>query len=62
MRAPANRTAPSGRSPDEDPASPMFSPVPSLPDFVAQEHEVLAFWRQRGTFAKLRAQISGGPK
>ena len=40
----------------------MFSPVPSLPDFVAQEHEVLAFWRERGTFAKLRAQNAGGPR
>ena len=40
----------------------MFSPVPSLPDFVAQEHEVLAFWRERSTFAKLRAQNAGGPR
>jgi isoleucyl-tRNA synthetase len=40
----------------------MFSPVPSRPDFVTQEHEVLAFWRERGTFAKLRAQNAGGPR
>ena len=40
----------------------MFSPVPSRPDFVAQEHEVLAFWRERGAFAKLRAQNAGGPR
>ncbi len=25
------------------------------------EHEILAFWRERGTFAQLRAQNAGGP-
>ncbi|MCI0346829.1 MAG: class I tRNA ligase family protein, partial [Chloroflexi bacterium] len=40
----------------------MFSPVPSRPDFVAQEHDVLELWRERGTFAKLRAQNAGGPR
>jgi isoleucyl-tRNA synthetase len=40
----------------------MFSPVPSRPDFVAQEHDILALWRERGTFAKLRAKNAGGPK
>ncbi len=37
----------------------MFRPVPSRPDFVAQEHEVLAFWKERGSFARLRAQNAG---
>ena len=26
------------------------------------EHEALAFWRERGTFAELRAQNAGGPR
>ncbi len=40
----------------------MFRPVPSRPDLVPLEHEVLAFWRERGTFAALRAQNANGPK
>ena len=40
----------------------MFRPVPSRPDFVALEHEILAFWRERGSFARLRAQNAGGPR
>jgi isoleucyl-tRNA synthetase len=40
----------------------MFRPVNSKPDFVAQEHEILALWRERRTFARLRAQNAGGPK
>jgi isoleucyl-tRNA synthetase len=40
----------------------MFQPVTSKPDFVAQEHELLARWRDRRTFARLRAQNAGGPK
>jgi isoleucyl-tRNA synthetase len=40
----------------------MFRPVTSKPDFVAQEHEILALWRERRTFARLRAQNAGGPK
>ncbi len=40
----------------------MFRPVSSKPDFVAQEHEILALWRERQTFARLRAQNAGGPK
>ncbi len=40
----------------------MFRPVTSKPDFVAQEHELLAMWRDRGTFARLRAQLAGGPR
>ncbi len=40
----------------------MFAPVSSKPDLVAQEHEILAFWRERRTFARLRAQNAGGPR
>jgi isoleucyl-tRNA synthetase len=39
----------------------MFRPVPTRPDFVAMEHETLDFWRERGTFAQLRAQNADGP-
>ena len=39
----------------------MFQPVSAKPDFVAQEHELLARWRERRTFARLRAQNAGGP-
>ncbi len=40
----------------------MFRPVPTRPDLVAIEHELLEQWRQRGTFARLRAQNAGGPR
>ena len=40
----------------------MFRPVSSKPDFVAQEHEVLALWRERRTFARLRAQNAGNER
>src|SRR3990172_2335732 len=40
---------------------PMFRPVPARPDLIAMEHEILAFWRERGTFAKLQAQNADGP-
>src|SRR3972149_2479785 len=40
----------------------MFRPITSKPDFVAQEHEVLALWRERRTFARLRVQNEGGPR
>src|SRR5664280_2665579 len=40
----------------------MFAPVASKPDLVAQEHEILALWRERRTFARLRAQNAGGPR
>ncbi len=39
----------------------MFQPVNAKPDLVAQEHEILAMWRDRQTFARLRAQNAGGP-
>jgi isoleucyl-tRNA synthetase len=37
----------------------MFRPVSSKPDLVAGEHEILALWRDRQTFARLRAQLAG---
>ncbi|MGZ6267724.1 MAG: class I tRNA ligase family protein [Candidatus Limnocylindrales bacterium] len=40
----------------------MFTPVSSKPDFVAQEHEILALWRDRRTFARLRAQNAGNER
>jgi isoleucyl-tRNA synthetase len=40
----------------------MFRPVDSKPDFVAQEYEILDQWRERRTFARLRAQNAGGPR
>ncbi|MEW5991192.1 MAG: class I tRNA ligase family protein [Chloroflexota bacterium] len=40
----------------------MFRPVPTRPDLVAMEHEILAFWRERRTFARLRAQNADGPR
>jgi isoleucyl-tRNA synthetase len=40
----------------------MFRPVSAKPDLVAQEHEVLAEWRARRTFERLRAQNAGGPR
>ena len=40
----------------------MFQPVSAKPDLVAQEHEILAMWRDRQTFARLRAQNAGGPR
>ena len=39
----------------------MFRPVSSKPDLVAQEYEILDLWRERRTFARLRAQNAGGP-
>ncbi|MGC8633910.1 MAG: class I tRNA ligase family protein [Candidatus Limnocylindrales bacterium] len=39
-----------------------FRPVPAHPDFPAQEHAVLELWRERRTFARLRAQNAGGPR
>jgi len=40
----------------------MFRPVSSKPDLVAQEYEILETWRDRRTFARLRAQNAGGPR
>jgi len=40
----------------------MFAPVSSRPDLVAAEHEILALWRERRTFERLRARNAGGPR
>ncbi len=40
----------------------MFAPVPSKPDFVAEEHALLVLWRDRRIFARLRAQNAGGTR
>ena len=40
----------------------MFQPVSSRPDLPALEHEMLALWRERRTFARLREQLRGGPR
>ena len=40
----------------------MFRPVTAKPDLVAQEHEILALWRDRQTFARLRAKNADGPR
>ncbi|MDP9481968.1 MAG: class I tRNA ligase family protein [Chloroflexota bacterium] len=37
----------------------MFRPVDARPDLIAQEHEILARWDERRTFARLRAQNGG---
>jgi isoleucyl-tRNA synthetase len=38
-----------------------FRPLPSVPDHVALEHEVLDWWDEQGTFERLREQNRGGP-
>ncbi len=40
----------------------MFKPVPPQIDFVAQEHEVLEFWRASDAFNTLRRLRAGGPR
>jgi len=39
-----------------------FNPVSSQINFIAQEHEVLEFWKRVNAFAKLRALRAGGPR
>jgi isoleucyl-tRNA synthetase len=39
----------------------MFRPLPSVPDHPAIENEILAWWEERGTFERLRAQNAEGP-
>src|SRR3954471_3813417 len=41
---------------------PVFPVVPAQPDFPRLEHDILALWRERGTFEKLRAQNAGGAR
>jgi isoleucyl-tRNA synthetase len=40
----------------------LFEPVSAKPDLIAREHEILAQWAERRTFARLRAQNAGGPR
>src|ERR687891_292825 len=40
----------------------MFRPLPSVPDHPGIEHEILAWWDERGTFERLREQNASGPK
>ncbi|HET9214514.1 MAG TPA: isoleucine--tRNA ligase [Gaiellaceae bacterium] len=40
----------------------MFRPLPRLPDHPAIELEVLSWWDERETFAKVREQNRGGPR
>jgi isoleucyl-tRNA synthetase len=39
-----------------------FKPVPPQPDLAALEHEVLALWDERQTFARLRQQNAGNQR
>ena len=39
-----------------------FKPVPRQPDLAALEHEILALWDERSTFARLRAQNAGNER
>ena len=40
----------------------MFKPVPNPVDFVAQEHEILRFWKETQAFEKLRQLRAKGPR
>jgi isoleucyl-tRNA synthetase len=42
--------------------APTFAALPSVPDHLALEREVLEWWERDGTFEKLRAQNSDGPR
>ena len=59
--APSTRDATRRPTPARPSRGPMFRPVSAKPDLVAQEHEILAQWAERRTFARLRAQNAGGP-
>src|SRR6476659_8702116 len=61
-RTSTRRARPSRCSAHPSPRGRMFRPVSSKPDLVAQEYEILDLWRERRTFARLRAQNAGGPK
>ncbi len=40
----------------------MFERLPPVPEHARLEEEILAFWEERGIFAKLRERTSGGPR
>jgi isoleucyl-tRNA synthetase len=39
----------------------MFKPVPSQPDFIQQEHDILRFWEERRSFERLRQLRADAP-
>ena len=41
--------------------TPVFQPLPTVPDHPALEEAILASWETEGTFQKLREQNAGGP-
>ncbi|MDW8317917.1 MAG: class I tRNA ligase family protein [Anaerolineae bacterium] len=47
------------RSPFTDREVLMFQPVPTKPDFIAQEHQILDFWARTDAFRKLWAMNKG---
>ncbi len=54
---------PRGACPPPDHVRPNVpTPSPRSPTSSSQEHEILARWRERRTFARLRAQNAGGPR
>ncbi len=38
-----------------------FQPVPNKVDFIAQEHEILKFWKDNHCFVKMRQLHLGQP-
>ncbi len=40
----------------------VFERLPPVPDHARLEEEILAFWEERGIFAKLRERTAGGPR
>ena len=40
----------------------MFKDVPNTVDFIAQEHQILGFWRDSDVFHKLKALRQEGPR
>jgi hypothetical protein len=41
--------------------TPVFQPLPTVPDHPALEEEILAWWDDERIFERLRAQNRGGP-
>jgi isoleucyl-tRNA synthetase len=39
----------------------VFDPVPTQPNLIPSEHDVLAFWSEHGTFDKIREKNADGP-
>ena len=40
----------------------LFRPIDPEQDLVELEHEILGLWRERRTFARLRAQLAGNER